>query len=85
MSLADVVVGVGGREGAFSMCTFWLVEALTRVWLTSSRPLREVTAHEVRPYLGRGIRHKVPRQSHQPVREHALVFQSSVHVLGRDR
>ncbi|APA05454.1 hypothetical protein SS1G_09878 [Sclerotinia sclerotiorum 1980 UF-70] len=22
--------GVGGREGAFSMCTFWLVEALTR-------------------------------------------------------
>lgn len=28
--------GVGGREGAFSMCTFWLVEALTRVrFLTS--------------------------------------------------
>lgn len=25
--------GVGGREGAFSMCTFWLVEALTRVRL----------------------------------------------------
>ena len=24
------VLGVGGREGAFSMCTFWLVEALTR-------------------------------------------------------
>lgn len=23
-------IGVGGREGAFSMCTFWLVEALTR-------------------------------------------------------
>src|SRR5271170_6571266 len=23
--------GVGGREGSFSMCTFWLVEALTRV------------------------------------------------------
>lgn len=23
--------GVGGDEGAFSMCTFWLVEALTRV------------------------------------------------------
>ena len=23
--------GVGGQEGAFSMCTFWLVEALTRV------------------------------------------------------
>ena len=22
--------GVGGKEGAFSMCTFWLVEALTR-------------------------------------------------------
>tara|TARA_R110002060_G_scaffold51847_1_gene62851 strand:+ start:556 stop:888 length:333 start_codon:yes stop_codon:yes gene_type:complete len=24
------VPGVGGREGAFSMCTFWLVEAMTR-------------------------------------------------------
>lgn len=23
-------IGVGGREGAFSMCTFWLVEAMTR-------------------------------------------------------
>lgn len=22
--------GIGGREGAFSMCTFWLVEAMTR-------------------------------------------------------
>ena len=22
--------GVGGREGTFSICTFWLVEALTR-------------------------------------------------------
>lgn len=24
------MTGVGGREGAFSMCTFWLVEAMTR-------------------------------------------------------
>jgi GH15 family glucan-1,4-alpha-glucosidase len=23
-------IGVGGHEGAFSMCTFWLVEAMTR-------------------------------------------------------
>ena len=23
-------IGVGGQEGAFSMCTFWLVEAMTR-------------------------------------------------------
>lgn len=23
-------LGVGGHEGAFSMCTFWLVEAMTR-------------------------------------------------------
>jgi GH15 family glucan-1,4-alpha-glucosidase len=23
-------LGVGGKEGAFSMCTFWLVEAMTR-------------------------------------------------------
>lgn len=29
--------GVGGREGAFSMCTFWLVEALTRVSTPSSQ------------------------------------------------
>jgi GH15 family glucan-1,4-alpha-glucosidase len=27
---ANCSSGVGGREGAFSMCTFWLVEALTR-------------------------------------------------------
>jgi GH15 family glucan-1,4-alpha-glucosidase len=24
------LTGVGGRDGAFSMCTFWLVEAMTR-------------------------------------------------------
>jgi GH15 family glucan-1,4-alpha-glucosidase len=30
--------GVGGQEGAFSMCTFWLVEALTRVRVLSSNP-----------------------------------------------
>jgi len=29
-SLLIIAVGVGGEEGAFSMCTFWLVEALTR-------------------------------------------------------
>lgn len=29
------LAGVGGREGSFSMCTFWLVEALTRVSLTT--------------------------------------------------
>jgi GH15 family glucan-1,4-alpha-glucosidase len=28
--MTDKVLGVGGIEGAFSMCTFWLVEALTR-------------------------------------------------------
>ena len=28
--LALIPAGVGGREGAFSMCTFWLVEAMTR-------------------------------------------------------
>ena len=34
--------GVGGREGAFSMCTFWLVEALTRVSLYSSSMLKQI-------------------------------------------
>ena len=28
--------GVGGAEGAFSMCTFWLVEALTRASIYDS-------------------------------------------------
>lgn len=31
--------GVGGREGAFSMCTFWLVEALTRASVYEPRYL----------------------------------------------
>ncbi|KAL5392715.1 hypothetical protein DPSP01_000417 [Paraphaeosphaeria sporulosa] len=31
--------GVGGREGAFSMCTFWLVEALTRAAAYESKYL----------------------------------------------
>lgn len=29
-SILANLLGVGGREGAFSMCTFWLVEAMTR-------------------------------------------------------
>lgn len=32
-------LGVGGREGAFSMCTFWLVEALTRAGVYDSKYL----------------------------------------------
>ena len=31
--------GVGGPEGAFSMCTFWLVEALTRAGVYDSKYL----------------------------------------------
>ncbi|KAL2270003.1 hypothetical protein VTJ83DRAFT_2187 [Remersonia thermophila] len=31
--------GVGGREGAFSMCTFWLVEAMTRAAVYEPRYL----------------------------------------------
>ncbi|KAI0022938.1 glycosyl hydrolase [Xylariomycetidae sp. FL0641] len=39
--------GVGGREGAFSMCTFWLVEALTRAGLYDRAYLaRAVTLFE---------------------------------------
>ena len=31
--LTGHLIGVGGEEGAFSMCTFWLVEAMTRASL----------------------------------------------------
>ena len=31
--------GVGGLEGAFSMCTFWLVEALTRAGMYDKKLL----------------------------------------------
>ena len=30
--------GVGGPEGGFNMCTFWLIEALTRAGRASRRP-----------------------------------------------
>lgn len=33
--------GVGGEEGAFSMCTFWLVEALTRAGAYNRKYLRQ--------------------------------------------
>ncbi|KAJ1973838.1 hypothetical protein H4R35_003910 [Dimargaris xerosporica] len=33
--------GVGGREGCFSMCTFWLVEALTRAGQYDKRLLKD--------------------------------------------
>lgn len=35
--------GLGGREGAFSMCTFWLVEALTRVRSSKAFGIRLLT------------------------------------------
>jgi GH15 family glucan-1,4-alpha-glucosidase len=35
--------GVGGREGAFSMCTFWLVEALTRAGVYDKKYLIRAT------------------------------------------
>ncbi|KAI9846209.1 MAG: hypothetical protein M1838_001370 [Thelocarpon superellum] len=36
--------GVGGREGSFSMCTFWLVEALTRAGAYNPRYLSQATS-----------------------------------------
>jgi GH15 family glucan-1,4-alpha-glucosidase len=36
--VAQTADGVAGEEGTFSMCTFWLVEALTRAgWTDRSR------------------------------------------------
>lgn len=35
--------GVGGREGCFSMCTFWLVEALTRAGVYEEKYLTKAT------------------------------------------
>ncbi|KAH4177398.1 hypothetical protein HBH43_051650 [Parastagonospora nodorum] len=36
--------GVGGREGAFSMCTFWCVEALTRAGAYEEKYLKEAVS-----------------------------------------
>ena len=44
--------GVGGQEGAFSMCTFWLVEAMTRAGVYESDYLaRAVTLFENVRYI----------------------------------
>lgn len=44
---ANVSSGVGGREGAFSMCTFWLVEAMTRAAVYEPKYLvRAINAFE---------------------------------------
>ncbi|KAF2027906.1 Six-hairpin glycosidase [Setomelanomma holmii] len=37
--------GVGGREGAFSMCTFWLVEALTRAGAYEEKYLKQAVSN----------------------------------------
>ncbi|KAF2115437.1 Six-hairpin glycosidase [Lophiotrema nucula] len=37
--------GVGGREGAFSMCTFWLVEALTRAGAYDKKYLEQAVSY----------------------------------------
>lgn len=36
--------GVGGREGAFSMCTFWLIEALTRAGAYEEKYLKQAVS-----------------------------------------
>ena len=38
---AEVEDGVGGEEGSFNMCTFWLVEALTRAGRNDAKKLSE--------------------------------------------
>ncbi|KAH7409977.1 Six-hairpin glycosidase-like protein [Phaeosphaeria sp. MPI-PUGE-AT-0046c] len=36
--------GVGGREGVFSMCTFWLIEALTRAGAYDEKYLKQAVS-----------------------------------------
>jgi GH15 family glucan-1,4-alpha-glucosidase len=52
--------GVGGQEGAFSMCTFWLVEALTRVSALCSNTKFCLLTHNDR--LARTIRNTCYRR-----------------------
>ena len=37
-NLNETADGLEGEEGTFNMCTFWLVEALTRAGHTDPRP-----------------------------------------------
>lgn len=48
--------GVGGREGAFSMCTFWLVEALTRASTTRITVLPQLTDNQAGAYDDKYLR-----------------------------
>lgn len=64
--------GVGGQEGSFSMCTFWLVEALTRVSATIPSPHGLfVCVCMCLMTTGWRVRRKVPLASSHYVREHA--------------
>lgn len=75
--------GVGGREGAFSMCTFWLVEALTRAGAYDKVSLsRGSCACVCDCCADLSVRFvEVLGQGDQHLREHVVVFESFEHVL----
>lgn len=63
------------------MCTFWLVEALTRAGVYDKVSRRHLTNRETHEELTRGYSLEIPCQRSQRFREHVVLLESSQHVL----
>lgn len=80
------MTGVGGREGAFVMVTFWLVEALARVSSCFNNGGHDPSTLTQKGFFCTGIKirhfHSRPLQNCcLSLRQHSLVLESSGHVL----